>query len=143
MNRLHNIKISEEYADSVLCGDKKFEVRRNDRGYQKGDIVHFQVVDNKAKLPIEHRLNKFTFKITYVFSGFGLQEGMVVFGIAIQYDPENATEKISILDDDGEPEVTARVSSTILKKIEDREVESIEAISTDEFGVWLKDGGEE
>lgn len=53
--------------------------------------------------------------------------------------PENGIEKISILDDGGDPEVTARVSSKVLKTIENREVDEIEAIGADHFGIWLKD----
>lgn len=80
MTREHHIKIDKEYADSVLCGDKAFEIRNNDRGYQKDDIVTFQVMDG-CLCDEFHELNKKRYKITYVFSGFGLKEGWVVFGI--------------------------------------------------------------
>ena len=43
MIKTHKIKIDEEFADAVLCGDKNFEIRKNDRGYQKGDHVIFDV----------------------------------------------------------------------------------------------------
>ena len=35
----HQIKILESFADAVYSGEKNFEVRKNDRGYQKGDVV--------------------------------------------------------------------------------------------------------
>ena len=35
---VHNIKIRESFAEAVMRGDKTFEVRKNDRGYQKGDL---------------------------------------------------------------------------------------------------------
>ena len=35
----HKIKLREEYADAVFSGDKSFEIRYNDRGYQKGDRI--------------------------------------------------------------------------------------------------------
>ena len=44
MVKLHKIKILEEFADSVLFGDKTFEIRKNDRGYQRGDLVRFIVM---------------------------------------------------------------------------------------------------
>lgn len=42
--KLHKIKIREEFADDVLNGDKCSEVRENDRGYQKGDFIQFDVI---------------------------------------------------------------------------------------------------
>ena len=42
---LHKIKLSIFYADAVLSGQKNFEVRYNDRGYQRGDRVQFTVMD--------------------------------------------------------------------------------------------------
>lgn len=76
----HRIKIREEYADAVLSGDKSFEVRENDRGYQKGDTVQFQVIDN-LRLPIGHPLNDREFLITYVLSGWGIKDNWVAFSI--------------------------------------------------------------
>ena len=33
--RVHNLKILNDFAEAVLMGDKTFEIRENDRGYQK------------------------------------------------------------------------------------------------------------
>lgn len=76
----HNIKILRSFADAVLSGDKNFEVRENDRGYQKGDIVNFTVID-KGICMNSHKLNTEFFEITYVLSGWGIKDGYVVFGI--------------------------------------------------------------
>lgn len=80
---LHEIKISEDFADAVINGEKNFEVRLNDRGYQKGDLVEFKVVPRSSspfEYEIIHGLNEKTYEITYVLSGFGIKEGWVVFG---------------------------------------------------------------
>jgi len=79
---IHEIKLRKEYADAVLNGDKCFEIRENDRGYQKGDRVRFIVVD-KYNFQIGHYLtvNEVEYEITYVLSGWGLKEGWVAFGI--------------------------------------------------------------
>lgn len=53
-------------------------------------------------------------------------------------DPENGTEKIWIMDDDGDPELETVVSCEILKLIEDREIDSISAEDNDTFGIYLK-----
>ena len=79
---LHTIKIKESFAEAVLSGDKTFEVRLNDRGYQKGDKVRFIVLYDRGGCEnIAHPLSKKTYVITYVLSGWGIQEGYVVFGI--------------------------------------------------------------
>ena len=39
--KLHELKIKEEYWNAILRGDKTFELRKNDRDYQVGDLIHF------------------------------------------------------------------------------------------------------
>lgn len=75
----HEIKLQKEFADAVLNGDKCFEIRYNDRGYQKGDKVQFIVMDGSIRM--YHELDKKTYEITYVINGWGLENGYVVFGI--------------------------------------------------------------
>ena len=47
----HELKIQKQWADAKLAGEKPFEIRRNDRGFQKGDIVRYKVVDPKTGEP--------------------------------------------------------------------------------------------
>ena len=75
----HRIKLQKEFADAVLSGDKCFEIRKNDRGYQKGDNVKFNVMDGFFE--INHPLDEVMYEITYVINGWGLENGFVVFGI--------------------------------------------------------------
>lgn len=79
---VHKIKLREEFADAVLSGEKNFEIRENDRGYQKGDEIHFRVVD-EAGFAVNHKLSHtgVKYEITYVLSGWGIKDGCVVFGI--------------------------------------------------------------
>lgn len=77
---IHKIKIEKSYADAIIEGRKNFEVRYNDRGYNAGDLVCFTVIDSDKKV-IRHELSNFFYRIIYVHSGLGLQEGYVVFGI--------------------------------------------------------------
>lgn len=39
MARKHNLKTWPEYFEDVLHGVKKFEIRRDDRGFRVGDIL--------------------------------------------------------------------------------------------------------
>ena len=79
---VHAIKIRESFADAVNRGDKTFEVRKNDRGYQKGDTVRFIVLyDSDGIEMVSHPLMKKEYEITYVLSGWGIEDGYCVFGI--------------------------------------------------------------
>ena len=82
MKKIHTIKIKETFADAVNCGDKTFEVRENDRGYQKGDTVRFIVLydSDGCEMP-SHPLMEKEFEITYVLTGWGLILGYCAFGI--------------------------------------------------------------
>ena len=77
---LHVIKIKEQYADAIADGRKNFEVRLNDRGYNAGDRIKFSVISDSG-IPMPHALDGKTYKITYVHSGLGMENGYVVFGI--------------------------------------------------------------
>ena len=43
--KLHILKIKEEYWNEILRGDKSFELRKYDRDYQVGDLIHFVKTD--------------------------------------------------------------------------------------------------
>ena len=83
----HIIKLREEFADAVVNGDKTFEVRLNDRGYQKGDTVKFRVVTTMG-IEFYHEINEMEFEITYVLNGWGLKDGYVAFAIKRIMDAE-------------------------------------------------------
>lgn len=84
-NRVHELKIEKDYADSVYLGDKNFEIRFNDRGFQKGDIIRFLPLGEKpyASCVDElHPLYRKEYEITYVLGSFvGLANNYVAFGI--------------------------------------------------------------
>ncbi len=40
----HLLRIRADFADRVLSGEKTFELRKNDRDFQRGDEIVFQVV---------------------------------------------------------------------------------------------------
>ena len=77
--RTHELKIETHYLDDLLSGEKTFELRVNDRNYQKGDKLKFY--DTRAELgkPRYH-----TFETLSVFSGtpaFGLEKGWVILSL--------------------------------------------------------------
>lgn len=80
----HELKILSSFVRPILDGSKTFEIRENDRGFQKGDRVQFKVVSDDwtyKNNSIDNELEHKVFEITYVLNGWGLKNGFVVFGI--------------------------------------------------------------
>ncbi|EHF4954335.1 DUF3850 domain-containing protein [Enterobacter hormaechei] len=40
--KIHSIKIAPKYLDAVVAGQKKAELRKNDRAYSVGDVLSLQ-----------------------------------------------------------------------------------------------------
>ena len=78
---LHEIKLREPFCDAVLAGEKTFEVRENDRGYQKGDRIKFVPISRGGVYEIRHAIAEKEYEIIYVLSGWGLENGYVAFAI--------------------------------------------------------------
>ena len=80
--KVHEVKIWELYADAVLSGEKNFEIRFNDRGYQKGDRLKFTVMNNVGTQSVlTHGLNDKEYEITYVHSILGMADNYVALAI--------------------------------------------------------------
>ncbi len=76
MIKIHNLKIKAEYALPKLNGDKMFEIRKNDRNYEVGDIVLYNVIDD---VELNRQFVAKFYKITYI-TNYAQQDGYVVFG---------------------------------------------------------------
>jgi len=79
----HKLKTLPQYFANVLDGSKTFEVRKNDRGFQKGDKVILREFDDKGKWLIEeHRYTGRQIEATigYVCSSYQ-KEGYVTFSL--------------------------------------------------------------
>ena len=78
----HEIKLSEQYAQAVKDGEKTFEIRYNDRGYQKGDKIKFNVIENTPfKSEVNYKYQLPEYEITYVHSGLGMADNYVALAI--------------------------------------------------------------
>lgn len=86
MKKIHDITLNYEFQQPILEGEKTFEVRFNDRGYQKGDLVKFHVFEGRKNViePIDDML----FEITYVLSGWHIGDGYVVFSFRLYKEAE-------------------------------------------------------
>lgn len=89
--RVHELKTVAYCWDAVESGAKKFEVRRNDRGFQPGDTVVLRKLDSSGiNLAIKSRVPhgrityyELKFKIGWILQGgqFGIEPGYCVFSL--------------------------------------------------------------
>ena len=82
----HRLKVLIKYADAIMNGTKTFEVRKNDRGYEVGDKIVFDVVTTEGYSIGEaarHPLNGATYRIDYIRDDFeGLAQKYVALAIS-------------------------------------------------------------
>lgn len=76
----HILKIEPEYYRAVASGQKTFELRKNDRNYQRGDVVVLKEHSNNSYTGGE--INAY---ISYVFVGgsLGLEKDYCILGIKL------------------------------------------------------------
>ena len=87
--KLHELKIKEVYFKDVLAGAKTFEIRKNDRDFQQGDLIHFNVIDEKPNSISDvyryaYGYPSNVFRITYVLKDvpeYGLAKDYCILGI--------------------------------------------------------------
>lgn len=89
---IHELKIQRPFANAIVSGDKNFEIRKNDRGFQKGDLIHFTCMDGLIT-DAYHMINDVEYEITYVLSGWGLKDEFVVLGIKLKEQGGDANDK--------------------------------------------------
>lgn len=77
--KVHELKILPEYYDVVRCGDKRFEIRKNDRDFHSGDILRLKEWDGK-----EYTGEEIDVLVRYIYYGideYGLSEGYCIMSI--------------------------------------------------------------
>ncbi len=83
----HRLKTLSPYWDAINRGEKNFEVRRDDRGFQKGDILLLEKYDGAYYVKEGHSLSSpiatIRAEVTYVLTGgqLGIEPGYVVMGL--------------------------------------------------------------
>jgi len=78
----HKLKIAPTFFEAVLLGEKTFEIRLDDRGYQKGDDVVLREYDMDASFMDDHRFTgrEHVMKVGFVTS-YEQKPGYVVFSL--------------------------------------------------------------
>jgi hypothetical protein len=73
----HHLKTESQYFQAIERGEKKFELRKNDRNFQLHDLVTLvEVVDG---IPTGRQLAPFEIKYLLLGGQFGLPEGYCIF----------------------------------------------------------------
>lgn len=49
--KMHLLKINQKYYEDVMKGDKRAELRKNDRDFKVGDLIHFTKVNGEEYEP--------------------------------------------------------------------------------------------
>lgn len=91
MEREHELKVWPNYFDALRRGDKLFEVRRNDRDFQRGHLLWLREFNpDQSQAPQTWGDPRYTgadlrFRISYVLHGgqFGIEPGFAVLGLAL------------------------------------------------------------
>jgi len=85
---VHVLKTDMEVFEAVLCGEKNFEIRKNDRGFQVGDKLMlketFHSGEEMAKgKPLNYTGRIIRADVTYIMNGpkYGLAEGWCIMSI--------------------------------------------------------------
>lgn len=83
MSKEHYLKCHPQYFERVKTGAKTFEVRKNDRDFQTGDIIFLEEYDPELESEKAYTGNLLQYRITYILHGpaFGIQEGYCVMSI--------------------------------------------------------------
>jgi len=88
MTVTHELKTRPVYFDAVVRGEKTFEVSRDDRGFQKGDLVRLLRTSVRSPHQVDYDYHgkpnhEITCEISYVLTGgqFGIEPGYVVLGL--------------------------------------------------------------
>lgn len=77
-SKTHDVKIEKQYYDRIISGQKRFEIRYNDRDYQVGDWVYLECLDECGS----ETGKKLAVKIIYT-SNFEQKNGYIVFGFTV------------------------------------------------------------
>lgn len=76
----HELKVWKKYFQGISDRDKTFEVRKNDRNFDEGDVLTLREWDNVDK---KYTGRVCIRKVAYILHGgqFGIEEGYCVMSI--------------------------------------------------------------
>lgn len=77
----HDLRIWKSFFESVINGEKSFEMRKNDRGFKVGDTLNLIEVDPENEMKATGRTCQK--EISFILAGeqWGLESGYVVLSL--------------------------------------------------------------
>jgi len=82
MKTEHELKCRPEYFARIETGQKTFEIRKNDRDFQVGDILILKEFDPAVGWPDHGAYESIRAEVVYM-TAFAQQDGYVVLGIKV------------------------------------------------------------
>lgn len=103
MQSIHDLKTVNRYWDAVAAGTKTFEVRKNDRAFQTGDVIVLTRTTEGGQYDTrpEDRSpdgcfakSQISFRITYLLQGgqLGIEPGYCVLGLGSLDDKKKSRQ---------------------------------------------------
>ena len=101
--KTHELKILPQYFQAVWHGTKTFELRKDDRDYQRGDILILREWDGE-----KYTGSAICAKVTYILQDaekYGLMDGYVILGIRhiesnSDFKPQTNADRIRAMTDE-------------------------------------------
>lgn len=94
---IHDLKTDPEVFDAVARGEKTFEIRKDDRGFQVGDTLLLRRTRYTGEQmhfgdPLEYTGEQETRTVTHLLRGplYGLVEGWVILSLNRSYTEGNS-----------------------------------------------------
>jgi hypothetical protein len=88
----HTLKCWPVYFDAIKRGEKTFEIRKDDRGFQKGDVLVLQRTRTDRLFQVDTKfrtgtaMHEIRAHVLWILTGgqFGLEPGYVCMSIAVE-----------------------------------------------------------
>jgi len=84
--KTHVLKTDPVPFADVVEGKKLVEIRKNDRGFEVGDILHLQETsysseEMAAGQPLEYTADEVAVAVLHIITGYGLKDGYCAMSI--------------------------------------------------------------
>lgn len=84
--KTHDLKTDPDVFEAVYSGLKTFEIRKDDRGFEIGDLLRLLETESSAEAMAEGARLEFTgrqshHRVRYIMRGYGLAQGWCIMAI--------------------------------------------------------------
>lgn len=87
---IHDLKCWTEYFDLIADGTKTFEIRKDDRGFKVGDVLHLRNYDPHTGTYVGDSINAEVIYLINAYDFPGLTIGYVAMQIRVLGESEEA-----------------------------------------------------